>query len=201
MVEFETIALAVMGGGIHAAVFGAKAYFDGEAIDLSKTALTVVLGGLIGLLFGLGGYAPTEAEWIIILAAYAGFVAEIEAAIKLLIRGYTAESQERFRQAGEEASDATGRLAGENRGRLLGGVLSRTSAGPESVDLNDLDDSHLELGETEDPYPEASGAGFEPHEEDADNGKRLSSIFGWLHESPGDESKPADDEQVITDGP
>lgn len=205
MVEFETITLAIMGGAIHAAIFGAKAYFDGERIDLSKTALTVVLGGLIGLLFGMTGYAPTEGEWVIILAAYTGFVAEIEAALKLLARGYAAESRERFAQAGDEAGDATGRLAGENRDRLLGGVLSRTpEVGPESYDLNDLDDSALSLGdgETPDPYPgEGDGAGFEPRG-DVENGSRLSGIFSWLHETPGEEtSAEKDRETIITDGP
>lgn len=158
------IGIAVMGGVIHATTYGTKAYIDGESVQLGKMALTVVLGGVIGLLFALSGYTPTAVEWPILLAAYTGFIAELEAALKLLARGYVNESEERFRQAADEATSATGHLAYENRDRVIGGVLARSprtaAALPNDVDESDLADPEETPGPASvageavaDPYP------------------------------------------------
>lgn len=219
----EPLGLAILGGIIHATTFATKAYIDGESVAFGKMALTVALGGVIGLLFALSGYTPTAVEWPILLAAYTGFIAELEAALKLLFRGYTYESEERLKNAAREASNATEELAYENRERVIGGLLARApratdtdtdSAEPRAptddptVDLSDMDDAALRSGlgiePVPDPYPgpQSGDRGFEPKDgEPGENGERLHQLYEWLNGNPdwAKTSRTSDSHAVETD--
>lgn len=222
----ESLGLAIMGGLIHATTFATKAYIDGENVALGKMALTVVLGGVIGFLFALSGYTPTAVEWPILLAAYTGFIAELEAALKLLVRGYTYESEERLKSAAREASNATEALAYDNRDRVIGGLLSRAPRDTESdqpaedgSDPSDADDAALRadsgIESVPDPYPESdeSDRAFTPRGgEPGENGHRLHQLYEWLNGNPdwantGGETEDetqrteSDENGIITNGP
>lgn len=220
----EPLGLAIMGGVIHATTFGTKAYIDGEDVQLGKMALTVVLGGVIGLIFWLSGYTPTAVEWPILLAAYTGFIAELEAALKLLFRGYTYESEERLKSAAQEARNATEGLAYENRDRIIGGVLSRAPRTAQSDEVAEDDIDHSDEGDTPsradyglesvpDPYPTEGNRGFEPKgSEPGENGERLHQLYEWLNGNPdwantspgksaSTQQTDTDEDGIITNGP
>lgn len=113
------IGLAIAGGIVHGSVFGAKAYIDGEEIDPIKWALTVVLAGLIGFVFFIVGFEPTATDWVFVLFAFAGLVAELEAIVKLLARGQVYEARHRLALAREETFDGATRVATSETGARM----------------------------------------------------------------------------------
>jgi hypothetical protein len=113
------IVLAIAGGLMHGFIHGGKAYVDGETFEPIKLALTVVLAGLIGVVFFALGHDPSLADWGLVLFAYAGLVAEGEAILKLLVRGQTQEAHHRLDRAREEARSGTEQVARSKTGRRL----------------------------------------------------------------------------------
>lgn len=139
------IVLAIAGGLLHGSVYGGKAYIDGETFDPIKYALTVMLAGLIGLVFYVVGFDPTLSDWFIVLFAYAGLVAELEAILKLLVRGQVNEARARLQRASDEAHEGTETIArSETGGRMADSARSLLGgSAPDDGEVDEAwEDSH-----------------------------------------------------------
>jgi hypothetical protein len=153
------IVLAIAGGLLHGSVYGGKAYIDGETFDPIKYALTVMLAGLIGLAFYIVGFDPSLSDWFIVLFAYAGLVAELEAILKLLVRGQVNEARSRLQRASDEAHEGTETIArSETGGRMADSARSLLGGSVPDNNENEVDEAW------EDSYEAIHAAADEPED-------------------------------------
>ena len=87
----ETIVLAIIAAIMYAGTQFIKKNMDPEnpqAFDGGKFGATIVIGAVVGLVFGYSGLIPSESMVVEQLVAYAGLTAIIENVLKIAIRWY-----------------------------------------------------------------------------------------------------------------
>ena len=90
LTQLHPVSQGALGAFIYGAMFFAYVRLDPddpETFDPVKFGTTVLLGAIVGGLFGAAGITPTYESIGFVLTTYAGTVALIEAAIKALLNG------------------------------------------------------------------------------------------------------------------
>lgn len=88
--DWTTVVFAVIAAAVYGIIFFAKAWLTMDPkppFDPYKFGATLVVAIIVGLIAGMSGSTLTEAEFLIQMGAYAGYVAMLETLLKALLKG------------------------------------------------------------------------------------------------------------------
>ena len=108
--QLGPVSQGALGAFIYGAMFFAYVRLDPEnpeTFEPIKFGTTVVVGAVVGAIFGAAGIAPTYESIGFVLTSYAGTVALIEAAIKALLNGNKRRAKSSALEAIEAAFETT----------------------------------------------------------------------------------------------
>jgi len=87
--DWTTVILAVIAAAIYGIIFFIKAWATTDPkppFDPYKFGATLIVAVVVGFIAGVSGTSLTEAEFLIQMGAYAGYVAVLETLLKTLFQ-------------------------------------------------------------------------------------------------------------------
>lgn len=86
--DWSTVIFAILGAAVYGIIFFIKAWVSMDPkppFDPYKFGATLIVSFIIGLIAGMTGVPLTEADFLVQMGAYAGYVAMLETLLKALI--------------------------------------------------------------------------------------------------------------------